>query len=392
MNKKKYLAELLDAGLITPTQHQSILVHDRHGDTAREHRWFSYILFGLGGIAVALGLLSLIASNWAAIPASVKLCGNWLLIALASGGLYELTRCKSDSRAREALLLIWAALVLGGMALIGQIYQLESDPRRTFTLWWLLITPATILIVQGRFVALLWLALTVALTIANAVYYLIPDSYNDIIFAGFISSLWCLAPLGLLMLFHRTRPTAIGHMALWLSIAALASTAVFSSYLFSTSLLFGIGAVAPPPSSSIPYYVCSLLLVFLAAYYVFLPKAKTEGYVRELKLFIGAGMALLFVCLFYRDLPRIAAEFIDFILVTGYWVAITWIALRLKRIGIARFASFLALLKLVISYFTLMGDLATTGLGLLLSGLLFLTGAYGFSRLQRRLPQLAQEV
>ena len=79
MNLEKRLLRWRDAGLIDEDARQRIQDYE-----SKETRpWGMYAFGGLGGLAVALGILLVIGANWDGIPGSLKL----LTYALMGGGL-----------------------------------------------------------------------------------------------------------------------------------------------------------------------------------------------------------------------------------------------------------------------------------------------------------------
>lgn len=94
----------------------------------------------LGGALLLAGLVLVVAENWAALPAWAKLTG----FALVHAALLA-TASTFDRRARphlaEALALAACGWVMAGIALVSQIYQLESRPPNGVWLWLALLLP-----------------------------------------------------------------------------------------------------------------------------------------------------------------------------------------------------------------------------------------------------------
>lgn len=99
-------------------------------------------LFGLiGGGLVAAGLALVVSHNWESIHRSVKLGGVLVLMLAAHWGGLRL-RDRGYPRLAEGLTVIGGALLLVGIALIGQIYNLSGRPADAVQLWWTLLLPA----------------------------------------------------------------------------------------------------------------------------------------------------------------------------------------------------------------------------------------------------------
>ena len=99
-------------------------------------------LFGLiGGGLVAAGLALVISHNWESIHRWVKLGGLIALLLAAHWGGLRL-RERGYSRLAEGSTVIGGALLLLGIALIGQIYNLSGRAADAVQLWWILLLPA----------------------------------------------------------------------------------------------------------------------------------------------------------------------------------------------------------------------------------------------------------
>src|SRR5688500_2652612 len=86
----------------------------------------------LGGVLVLAGLTLVVAENWMLLHRGVKLAG-WtiLLVALLAGSEHAARRFPDRRALAEALALIAGGWVLTGIALVAQIYHLNSRPPRS---------------------------------------------------------------------------------------------------------------------------------------------------------------------------------------------------------------------------------------------------------------------
>jgi len=106
--------------------------------------WFSrpIVLFSLiGGALIASGIALVVAHNWEGIHRWVKLGGVVVLMGIAHWSGLAL-RDRDHPRLGEGLLVIGGSLLLIGIALIGQIYNLSGHPSDPWLLWWVLLLPA----------------------------------------------------------------------------------------------------------------------------------------------------------------------------------------------------------------------------------------------------------
>lgn len=132
----------LDAGVITPEQsahmHADLIEYTskQSGD-----KFITSIMY-IGGGALSLGALLFIASNWSYLSKSVKLVLALLLPILPLVYAYwQLVIKNSPNILGRVANIFGLALVGGSLALIGQIYNLESDMVLFFWMWVILTAP-----------------------------------------------------------------------------------------------------------------------------------------------------------------------------------------------------------------------------------------------------------
>lgn len=124
-------------GLITAPQREAILA--RHPLTADSHASsrFLAILATIGGALLLIGVSLIIKANWAAIGDWVKIGA---LVALLLGAYIGGWRLKVSPgrypRLGDACLMVGAVLFLLGIALVSQIFHLNSRPSNGVLLWW----------------------------------------------------------------------------------------------------------------------------------------------------------------------------------------------------------------------------------------------------------------
>jgi uncharacterized membrane protein len=117
-------------------------------------------LAGLGGGLLLAGLILIVAENWEVLHRSLKLSG-WALLQLAFlVGAYRLGRAWPDRPAlAEALSFVAGGWMLAGIALVSQIYQLDSRPPNGIWLWLALVLPASWLLERRAIAAVVFIAL-----------------------------------------------------------------------------------------------------------------------------------------------------------------------------------------------------------------------------------------
>ncbi len=127
------------------------------------------VLGWLGGLAVALGVILLIGSNWDGIPDLVKIAGFLVLLGGSHAAGFWITRAGLPyERTAAACHFIGGGLFLGGVGLIAQIYNLSGRPPNGILLWLVSLIPLVILLrsaslgLMALFAFILWLHMEAA--------------------------------------------------------------------------------------------------------------------------------------------------------------------------------------------------------------------------------------
>ena len=82
MNDKRLqrmLSRWQEQGLLTAEQQSAIVAHERDSAAVGRGRWVLYGLLMTGGCVLGIGIISLIAANWRAIPGWFKLTTDFAL-------------------------------------------------------------------------------------------------------------------------------------------------------------------------------------------------------------------------------------------------------------------------------------------------------------------------
>lgn len=150
-------------GFLAGEQRDRIIAHYKLQDAPNR---FIAIISAIGGVLVAAGIILLISANWDAIPRGVKLAtGLALMLGSHAAGWWTRSRHADFHKAAEALHLVGSVLFLANIALIGQVYHLNSRPPNAILVWWVGIAPlAWLLRSKPQYIltlsaALLWLAM-----------------------------------------------------------------------------------------------------------------------------------------------------------------------------------------------------------------------------------------
>jgi uncharacterized membrane protein len=141
------------AGLMDLATADAIRAHEAR----RERPTARWAIAGLGLLAVALGIILIISANWDRIPAALKL-GTHLALLAGLGAAHWATRARHP-RLSEGALFLFAGLVLGGIALQSQIYQLTGPVWHALLLWLAIAGPALLVGGQTRLTGLAFAAM-----------------------------------------------------------------------------------------------------------------------------------------------------------------------------------------------------------------------------------------
>ncbi len=377
--KHKKLKEWVAAGLMTDAQ--ADIIHDYEEN--RRKGGFGRGLVGLSLFAIVIGVLSVIAANWYAIPGDTKIGAHVLLNAFVGWVAWRADK-NGNNLWREGATFTFVGLTMTLILLIGQVYQLDGKAVHAFSLWMVITFPFFMLLGRGYMTAIPWMiAFLSTLSLVVGEYFdLIPDKWE--ITAGL--SLTAFLPLlligkGLIPWFQKFRP-------------ALADTC------------HKIGIVWLLVMAS-----CCL------AFYHFMFEMPGEMYMQILPHFmpvLGAGLAMIGVHAalhkFYKDDPAMklgalfvlvsfVAQFLPLllhgwggiltsaILFLGYWIFIGWLGQMTGRMRIVSLAITVIAIRIFVVYIELFGTLFDTGIGLIVGGVVMLSLLYGARKMNTRLTK-----
>lgn len=133
---KDWSAGWVSDGLVTAAQREAILA--RHPVPAVGVNRFLAILAGIGGALLVVGISLVIKSNWKELGDWYKIVGLVTLLvgAYAAGWRLKMSPGRYP-RTGDACLMVASVLFLLGIALVSQIYHLNSRPANGVLLWWL---------------------------------------------------------------------------------------------------------------------------------------------------------------------------------------------------------------------------------------------------------------
>ena len=360
------LDEWQAAGLIDSSAAEAIRAHE--AEVARPIALWATI--GIGLFALALGVVLLVAAGWDMIPAGVKLGVHWAMTAAAAAVVWQARRQQRDWLGEGALFLL-AALVLAGVALQGQIYQVTSPVWQALGWWALLVTPAILVAGCTRLTAYGWAGMLAVLATAYAAETGASGALGDILADNLPAAL----PPGLVLL------------SLWLGAGAFATgvrEAGLALLLGGASLAHFAWPIAVSEADAANMAARLPFALGLAAFGVAFAGrlgAAAAGVVRTCLIAAAVATALAAAVPHPDALaPRLFGAFAFF----AMWGAVGkaahdggWRVLFGIAIGMIA-------VRLFIVYVELFGGLALTGLGLIAGGLLLIGLTLAWAKVMRR--------
>lgn len=344
-----------DAGLIDAETVARIIKYER--ENARPLALWAVI--GLGGLAIGLGLISVVAANWDAISGVVRLALHFLLLSLNAALLFWMDRRRDQGHRffDDAALFIFGLLGLTFFGHLGQVYQTGSPLWQPLLVWLSLFSPILLLRGRGWLIALSWMVAVIATLLTYADWYQsgfgnhMPPIQKALLYA--IPSF--IVPVAAFM-------RSTGREEFWrrLEQAALVASVAGSALLQVEAQL------SYRPESVGGYHVetASLTILFfgISAAAAFLARRGNSG--RAVAIILaGIGFANLLAALNGGKNDIFAA-----LIFMAQWALIATCALSANWRGVFQLSVAVISIRLIILNMELTEDLLGSGLGMILTG------------------------
>jgi uncharacterized membrane protein len=362
--------------LISTEQYSAILKYEARHQT--NSHWFLYGFILLGAAVMGIGLISIIAANWADIPVWLKLGVDFsLLLSLGFGIQYFYTR-STASIWTEVFLFSFQLLCLASIALLSQVYHSGGMWYHALLLWSIITFPIN-LYAKHYLSHVIWVSLFLLSSVWSLIefLYLILDIHaNDWNIEIKLAAVLLTTPLLSISLsyiaaHYRYTPLAIT-LRMWFIIS------LFSCLLFADIIYWSSNWVNIQSGLFIPAYLFSFLLLGLILFKM--------PYCRLSKAVLLLALALLL--LLYH--PNFLTTLIDSQFIAPFLI-ISILLLYALHLGLSEqqalfnAVTFLIGLRFLVIYFEVLGSLAETGVGLMLSGLLIISVSYAWYRARQPL-------
>ena len=332
-------------------------------------------VIGIAALAIGLGLLSVIAANWDAVPGVVRLGVHFaLMVALA---LWLWRQASTGGIAAEAGLFVLGMLGLTFFGHIGQVYQTDSPLWQPLTLWLVLFAPLMLLRGTGWLTALLLMAVMImaAWTFMSWTMGLQPrlgavDETVRIVLAI-------------------TAPVLLAALAAWAQ--RRSSRQGFWRRLAELALLYAAGgaSIAAIASADGPWRTDEgstrlLWSVLIASGVTLLTALLVRAFRRDPEGRVVADLWLGLAAMPLLAYALSGSKVVAALLFMALWAGIAYTALRAGWRGAFQAAVGMIAFRLVLLSFELGGDLLTSGAGLIASGLLILGVAWLALKISKR--------
>lgn len=377
-------------GLLSAEQAAAILTHEQ---AARRGR-FSHGMTGLAIFAIGIGVLSIIAANWAMIPPGVKLGAH---LAVNAGLAAALWRMRGRDLWREGLALLLCALTLTLIALIGQVFQLGGSYGAALLVW--LVATLPMLLVFGRTRMSVIPGLLALIAGGAVIMFDLTRDLPDLWIGVFVAMYWVLFPLALMAdghvrFFRRWRPcwARLMQRAGWVLLTVGASVATLFWYgdrLRELGRMASNAGVDTGTAQALYLGVFVIAALAMAVHWVLYrndPEAP-ESY-RLGMIHAGVSVGLMALPVMVPGLESGAVAAILFLL---YWGFIGWWAQVGGALGLLSLAIFVMAARIYIVYLEAFGGLMSGGFGLISGGVVMLVMIAAARKVNARLKQDAQK-
>ncbi|MEO0699812.1 MAG: DUF2157 domain-containing protein [Pseudomonadota bacterium] len=364
-----------DAGLIDAQTRAALLAYE--AEHARPLALWA--VFGIGALAIGLGLVSVLAANWEDVPGQVRLAIHLALLGGALGAVFfkEKQLVSASPWALEALTAITAVLGLTFFGHLGQVYQTSSPLWVPLAMWLALFGP--MLLLTGRS----WLSAN--LVVGGAIYavweyafasealvFSADDPTRPSVWVATVMALPALfAPLGGFLRARSTRADFWRRLEQLALIYALGGASIAAA-LASLDAFGGEETGVLGPAALATFAGVGILTGVLVA----LVRPTLSGRLSG-AILAGSGVTMLLA----RSVSGV--DLAAALLFMALWFGVAAAALKAGWRGVFQLAVAAIALRLIILSFELASDLLLSGFGLILSGLLILGIAWGAYRVSR---------
>lgn len=376
MGLKSKLDIWVEQGFIKQAQVENILAFEK----GRNSGWFMKGLYGLGIFSILLGVLAIIASNWHAIPPSVKIGAHIILNGVLAVVIVAMQK-QQRNFIKELLIFALFGLTLTLIALIGQVYQLDGSIASAIILWMLISTPFILVYGEGRISLIPWILGLFAFIHAVLFEYL-DFRYTlekTVILCCTVYAYLPIALVGLSYVFSLYKKPVLKNL--------LVVSAVFVAVVCS-SIAASFWSVGFSERAFVRYepYLSHLVIHMVVAgiFTLFMRSNERRGSLLQslspLQWIFLASYIISVLPVIFLQVESSILSALFFIL---YWGILGYFAQVTERYNWVSFVIFVIAARIYIVYVELFGSLITTGFGLIFSGCLLIFMIWSVRKLSK---------
>ncbi len=369
MNDKRLqrmLSRWQEQGLLTAEQQNAIVAHERDSAAVGRGRWVLYGLLMTGGCVLGIGIISLIAANWRAIPGWFKLTTDFTLLIAFAVTLIRLYDEKHEM-AFELVSLVFSLFCLASIGLVVQVFHLHIDFHRALLLTLALILPIS-LAARQWFMPQLWV---VGLLVALTLTVLEEKALMKGLFGAEIS--------------YYTKMLAVPFIMLALSnvTASIEKLSRFAKAFTRWSVIAGlimicVGDVSSSMNDielSMTGLIPTTILAVIAGASLYLRRELHDKVKVVVLLLLAWSLALILLYIPVKESGyhySVHTELLGAVFSIVAFFLLAALFVMLNKPKLFNMITIAITLRFLIVYFQVIGNMAKTGFGLIVSGLLII--------------------
>lgn len=354
---EKSLVEWIEQGIIDVSQADRIRLYESQKP---EGGWSISGPLILGVVIIGVGIISLIAANWRFIPDTLKLISAFLILASLAIAAFR-THVQRDSLKFDALIIFFALMCLATIGLISQVFHTGGKLEHAF-LFWCGITFGVIFTARRGFLPFLWIvALTLSLAAVSFDFLVDLRKINDAL--RYVDGLHIVAmtiPLLSLTLTTGSR-FIVGESPTTRAFQQWTILCVVGSLVSAQILFHSTRNNSYFLKAYLPAYILFLLAIFIIY--------NNKGY-KSIQKHLYTIALIFYFLVFHAGFVGINHALGIAILNILAFMAIAFSFASIKERKYFQYFLVIVGIEFVYIYLQAFGGLASTGLGLVLSGAL----------------------
>ena len=337
----------------------------------------SWVLYGfliLGATIIGIGVISLVAANWKDISDVFKLFVDFFLLISLAAGTYFAWEYKKPILF-EVLLLSFMILCLASIGLISQIYHTGGKLYQALLLW-SLITMGLVAASKKLFIPFIWASgfffgLTITALDSPAFQVIFQKQENPVFMAIPLLS----ALLAVICRKLEGESSQTKAFRSWAIIGGLLALFIVEAQ-FGRHRSVDLGIVA-----FLPAYVFAVLLGFAIL--------MSDEYRHAQRISLLATLGF-FLVPFHFQMFAVQSELAYALFSIAVLASMSIFIASLKLRGLFQFFLVVLGIRFLVLYFQALGGLATTGFGLIFSGLIIILAVVVWNKYRKHITTWAE--